>query len=100
MQRYAMVSRLKIFRTALSMSALSLLLAGAAHAQTPAAPANKSASQSKHTAATPPVPQLEPKAIELLKASSARLAAAHSISFTAIETYESQSRQGHPLVFA
>lgn len=72
MQRYAMNARLKIFRNALSMFALSFLLAGAAHAQTSAQPTKKSASQSKHTTATPPVPQLEPKAIELLKASSAR----------------------------
>src|SRR4029077_19633188 len=34
-------------------------------------------------------PVLEPKAIELLKASCARLAAAHSMSFTAEITYES-----------
>lgn len=44
-------------------------------------------------------PTLEPRAIELLKAMSERLAAAHTLSFTAVETYESPSRQAHPLVF-
>ncbi len=44
-------------------------------------------------------PALEPKAIEILKASSDRMAAAHTMSFTALETYESPSRQGHPLVY-
>ena len=78
------------------MYLLAFLLVGAANAQTTAP--QKSASQTKETTAA--VPDLEPKAIELLKASSARLAAARTLSFTAMETYESQSRQGHPLVFA
>ena len=43
---------------------------------------------------------LEPKAIEILKATSARLAAAQTMSFTAVETFESLSRQGAPLVYA
>ena len=43
---------------------------------------------------------LEPKAIEILKAASARLAAAHSMTFTADVSYESPSRQGPPLVYA
>jgi hypothetical protein len=34
-------------------------------------------------------PVLEPKAIELLKAASSRLAAAHTMSFTTVVTYES-----------
>lgn len=77
-----------------------LVLAGGTNAQTTAPPAKKGASPTNRTAATPPILQLEPKAIELLKASSARVAAAHTLSFTALETFESQSRQGHPLVFA
>jgi hypothetical protein len=50
---------------------------------------------------SPPTVQitLEPKAIDLLKASSRRLAAAHSMSFTAILSYESPSRLGPPLVY-
>lgn len=77
---------------------VAFLLVSAANAQTTAS--KQSASATKETPANPPVPELEPKAIELLKASSAKLAAARTLSFTAMETYESQSRQGHPLVFA
>ncbi len=43
--------------------------------------------------------RLEPKAIDLLKAMSARLAGAKSMSFTALSTYESPSRYGPPLVY-
>jgi hypothetical protein len=43
---------------------------------------------------------LEPRAIEILKAACARLAAAKSMSFTALVSYESPSRLGPPLVYA
>ena len=43
---------------------------------------------------------LEPRAIDILKAASARLAAAKSMSFTAVVSYESPSRLGPPLVYA
>ena len=42
---------------------------------------------------------LEPAAIDLLKASSHRLAAARSMSFTAVASYESPSLLGPPLVY-
>jgi hypothetical protein len=73
------------------------MVVGAVSAQTATPPAKKIAT--KKLAATPLKLDLEPKAIELLKALSNRLAAAHSLAFTAVETYESTSRQGHPLVF-
>jgi hypothetical protein len=92
-----MIIRRKSHRWALLL-AFSVLL-GAAYAQTASQPAKKktAGSQKAVTAATKPV--LEPKALEILKAASDRLAAAHTMSFTAVETYESPSRQGHPLVF-
>ncbi len=43
---------------------------------------------------------LEPKALDVLKASSARLAAARSMSFTAVVSLESPSRLGPPLVYS
>ena len=43
--------------------------------------------------------ELEPKAVELLKATSKRLAAAHALQFTAVVSYESPSRLGPPLVY-
>ncbi len=73
-------------------------LAGAAHSQTAQQPKKKAAPAKPAPTAAPPA--LEPKALAVLKASSDRLAAAHSMAFTAVETYESPSRQGHPLVFA
>jgi hypothetical protein len=44
-------------------------------------------------------PVLEPKAIELLKAASNRLAAAHTMSFTTVVIEESPSRMGIPLAY-
>ena len=41
-------------------------------------------------------PGLEPRAIELLKAASARLAAAKSMGFTAVVSYEGPSLLGRP----
>jgi len=46
-----------------------------------------------------PSPSLEPKAIDILKAASSRLAAARTMKFTAVHFYESSSRHGHPLAF-
>ena len=75
------------------------LVTGTALAQSAEQPKKKATSPAKPASTVAP-PALEPRAIELLKASSDRLAAAHTMAFTAVETYESPSRQGHPLVFA
>ncbi len=74
-------------------------LAATAFPQTAQQPKKKAAPAAK-TAPTAAPPALEPKALAILKASSDRLAAAHTMAFTAVETYESPSRQGHPLVYA
>src|SRR5258705_7829581 len=63
----------------------------------PAAPAKKAAP--KRTVLPGPLITLEPKAIEILKAASSKLAAARSMSFTAVVSYESPSRLGAPLVY-
>lgn len=81
---------------AVSLLALSMA-AGAANAQS-AALAKKT--QSKRQAAPPSAPDLERRAIDLLKASSDRLAAAHTMSFTAVEIFEHPSRHGHPLAYS
>jgi hypothetical protein len=47
----------------------------------------------------PDKPELEPKAIDILKAASAKLAAARTLSFTAIATYESPARTLQPLAY-
>jgi hypothetical protein len=76
-----MLSRRKLFGHALLLWLLAVSVgAESAHAQ-----ASK--------------PALEPKAIDLLKAASNRLAAAHSMSFTAVVTDESPSRLAIPLAY-
>jgi hypothetical protein len=76
-------------------------------AQTPPPSQNQSTSPTSkrkavpgNKSAVPAPPKLEPKAIEILKATSERLVAARTISFSAVELFESSSRQGHPLVYA
>ncbi len=52
--------------------------------------------------AKPPAPTkmvLEPKAMDLLKATSARLAAAKSMAFTAVASYEYPSQLGPPILY-
>jgi hypothetical protein len=61
--------------------------------------ARKTATPRDRPAVIEAKPGLEPKAIELLKAASSRLAAARSMSFTAVISYESPSLLGPPLVY-
>jgi len=86
---------------ALLLTWLVLLLATGAHAQTASQAAKKPAAEKP---ATPPAaaetrPALDPKAIDILKAACGRLAAAHTMAFTAVVGYESPSRLGPPLVY-
>jgi hypothetical protein len=87
----------KSFGTVL-MVAMVVLLATADTQRGPQAAQKKAAPRAK-----PPVtdvtPVLEPRAIELLKAASSRLAAAQSMRFTAVVSYESPSLLGPPLVY-
>ena len=87
---------------------VSLFVAVGAAAQTPA-PAAKDATPSAKTA-KPAKPAkkpkeapfkliLEPKAMDLLKATSARLAAAKTMSFTATVGYEFPSKLGPPILY-
>jgi hypothetical protein len=79
---------------------LGIFLASSGNAQqTQHAP--KTAARPVSKAAAPAYqPGLEPRAIDILKAASARLAAAKSMSFTAVVSYESPSRLGPPLVYS
>jgi hypothetical protein len=61
--------------------------------------ATKAKAKASQAAAAPVEPALEPKAIDLLKAMSERLAAARTMTFTAVGTYESPSRLGPPLAY-
>ncbi len=95
---------------ALAMAA-GLLFAAVSAAQQPApaqpaadakkaAPAtSKSAKSAKKQAAPEFKMVLEPKAMDLLKATSTRLAKAKAMSFTATVSYEYPSRLGPPIVY-
>ena len=75
-----------------------LFLAGTAFSQTAQTAKQKAPTPAKTTQAQPKL-TIEPKAVEVLKATSDKLAAAHTLSFTAIELFENLSRQGAPLGF-
>ena len=77
-----------VFARALLL-ALGVLLATSASAQQSPPPAGAPAAEFP----------LEPKAIDVLKASSSRLAAARTMSFTAVVSYESPSRLGPAIVY-
>jgi len=93
-------------RPGLALALLAgLLTAGGVAAQsTPATtPAPAAKSSAVKPAVKKPAPEfkliLEPRALDLLKAMSARLAAAKSMSFTAIVGYEYPSKLGPPIVY-
>ena len=84
----------------------SLSLASAALLVTPNAQSNPKAAKKKTkvtaaeaSPAPEATPSLEPKAIEILKAASSRLAAAQTMKFNAVHFYESPSRHGLPTRF-
>src|SRR5262245_1681214 len=81
--------------------ALGVCLATSGHAQQsqPAPQAAKPAKAAKKAPAPVVEPVLEPKALEILKAASDRLATARAMRFTAVISYESPSRLGPPLVY-
>src|SRR6266446_6813201 len=83
----------------LLMSASALLVTPNAQSKPPAGKKKAKTAAAEATPAPEATPSLEPKALDILKAASSRLAAAHTMKFTAIHFYESPSRQGHPLAF-
>src|SRR5207249_2921714 len=84
----------------------AVLLASAALLAIPNAQSNPKAAKKKAkttaaeaSPAPESTPSLEPKALDILKAASSRLAAAHTIKFNAVHFYENPSRHGHTLAF-
>jgi hypothetical protein len=82
-------------------NALALILGvGLNAAPAEAQPASAPPAAPKATTPAPARPVVkEPKAVEILKASSAKLAAAGALSFTALGAYEVPSRWGPPLIY-
>src|SRR5881392_2569206 len=92
-----MTMRIKPLRWALLIVSAALLVTPNAQSK----PAKKKAKPAAAEASPAPEapPSLEPKAVDILKAASSRLAAARTMKFTAVHFYESPSRHGHPLAF-
>jgi hypothetical protein len=79
---------------------LGIFLAASGNAQQTQHPPKTAARPVSKAAAPAYQPGLEPRAIDILKAASARLAGAKSMSFKAVVSYESPSRLGPPLVYS
>lgn len=77
---------------ALAFAPVAVVQAQSQDAKTPKPPA-------KAGTVAPTKMVLEPKAMELLKAASERLAAAKSMSFTAVASYEYPSQLGPPILY-
>jgi hypothetical protein len=73
---------------------------GAAQSQQAAKAPAKSTKNAASSEVAPFEPGLQPKAVEILKAASARLAAASSMAFTAVVSYEGPSLLGPPLIYS
>jgi hypothetical protein len=84
-------------RKVLPALAMMSLIASAGFTQTAAPQAAKKPAAKTKAAPAAPALQLDPKALDILKAASDKLAAAHTMSFTAVELFEQPTRQGAPL---
>ena len=98
------MTRTKVIGNALLLAVSVMFAAGSAGQQAPAVQTAPKTAKAAKPAKKPAAPAiqlgLEPRAIDILKAASARLAAAKSMSFTAIVSYESPSRLGPPLIYS
>ncbi|HTO12917.1 MAG TPA: DUF2092 domain-containing protein [Candidatus Binatia bacterium] len=90
----------RTFRRVVPALALGVVAASGAAAQQAPPPSAIPAPAPGAAGSAPAKPVLEPKALEILKASSAKLAAARSMSFTAVASYESPSLPGPALVYS
>ncbi|MEZ2354358.1 DUF2092 domain-containing protein [Caballeronia sp. RCC_10] len=97
----AMTYQRSAWRIAVLVCSLFVCTSGYPQQTQPAAHHAKAAARHRAAPAAPAFQAgLEPKAMEILEASCARLAAARSMSFRAVVSYESASRLGPPLVYS
>lgn len=91
----------RLFGTALVILLALVFLAPNSVDAASSKPAAKGSKQAKKAVPgdAPGIVAIEPRAVELLKAAGARLAAAQAMSFTATVSYESPTRLGPPLVY-
>src|SRR5213596_995706 len=94
-----MTIRIRLFARALLIASVALLVIPNAQSNPKAAKKKAKTTAAETSPAPEATPSLEPKALDILKAASSRLAAARTMKFNAVHFYESPSRQGHPLAF-
>src|SRR6266542_2168611 len=92
-----MTIRIRLFAWALLIASAALLVIPNAQSNPKAAKKKTKTTAAETSPAPEATPSLEPKALDILKAASSRLAAARTLKFTAVDFYESSSRHGHPL---
>ena len=86
---------MSVFKTA----ALTILLCAVSASAPPAWAQQNAAPPASPPAAAAPGPAVEPKAVELLNAMSAKLDAAKSMSFSVKTAFEEPARNGQPLFY-
>ena len=94
-----MTIRIRLFAWALLIASVALLVIPNAQSNPKAAKKKAKTTAAETSPAPEATPSLEPKALDILKAASSRLAAARTMKFNAVHFYESPSRHGHPLAF-
>jgi len=94
-----MTIRIRLFAWALLIASVALLVIPNAQSNPRAAKKKAKTTAAETSPAPEATPSLEPKALDILKAASSRLAAARTMKFNAVHFYESPSRHGHPLAF-
>src|SRR5438034_8090463 len=94
-----MTIRIRLFAWALLIASVALLVTPNAQSNPKAAKKKAKTSAAEASPAPEATLSLEPKALDILKAASSRLAAARTMKFNAVHFYESPSRHGHPLAF-
>src|SRR6266700_6724686 len=94
-----MMIRGKFFSCVLLLALGVILTLPNAQSRPPASKKKAKQAAAETSPAPEATPSLEPKALDILKATSSRLAAARTMKFTAVHFYESPSRHGHPLAF-
>src|SRR6266496_4156397 len=95
-----MTIRIRLFAWALLIASVALVVIPNAQSNPKAAKKKKAKTTVAEASPAPEAtPSLEPKALDILKTASSRLAAARTMKFNAVHFYESPSRHGHPLAF-
>src|SRR5438876_6158706 len=94
-----MTIRIRLFAWALLIASVALLVIPSAQSNPKATKKKAKTTAGEASPAPEATPSLEPKALDILKAASSRLAAARTLKFNAVHFYESSSRHGNLFAF-